>query len=177
MWKSIINYENIYEINEYGEIRSVYTKNILKPYLNNKGYKCIALSKNSISTKFLVHRLVAIHFIPNLNKYPIVLHLDNNKLNTYYENLKWGTYSENNSQAIKDGLNKIPKPDNRIYYGIYDGNNLINISYGINNLKEDIEYPYTTRGLYSNIFRNGIIKYGPYKNMQIKQMIEAIKFY
>jgi hypothetical protein len=177
MWKPIINYEDIYEINEYGEIRRIDSNHILKPYLNNKGYKCISLNKNGISTKFLIHRLVAIHFIPNPNEYPIVLHLDNNKINTYYLNLKWGTYSENNSQAIHDGLNKIPRPDNRIYYGIYNDNDLITVSYGINNLKENIQYPYSTRGLYSNIFRDGIIKYGPYIGMQIKQMIEAIKFY
>lgn len=177
MWKPIINYENIYEINEYGDIRRINTTHILKPYINNKGYKCISLNKDGISIKFLIHRLVAIHFIPNINNYPIVLHIDNNKLNTYYQNLKWGTYSENNAQAIHDGLNKIPKPDNRIYYGVFDKENLINMSYGINELKENIKYPYSIRGLYSNIFRNGIIKYGPYQNMQIKQMIEAIKFY
>lgn len=117
MIKDIPGYEGIYTIDEFGNIFN--KDGIMHPYMTNKGYKCIVLCKNNIKKKFLVHRLVALVFVPNPNNYPIVLHLDNVKTNTHYTNLKWGTYSENNSQAILDGLNKIPRPDIRKEYILY----------------------------------------------------------
>lgn len=44
-WKDIINFEELYEISEYGDIRSKKTQKILSPYISNKGYKCIDLNK------------------------------------------------------------------------------------------------------------------------------------
>ena len=177
IWKQINGFEGIYDISENGDVRRVDSGLILNPYISNKGYKCIDLSKNGTKQKWLVHRLVAMHFCANPNNDPIVLHLDNNKLNTHYSNLKWGTYSENNAQAVADGLTIVPKPDNRIYYGVFDNNMDVQfIVHGIDELKTSIEYPYSNRGLYSNIFRGGIIKYGPYTGMQIKQMVPGVIF-
>ena len=34
----------------------------------------------------------------------IVLHLDSNKKNKHYTNLKWGTISENTKQAVDEGM-------------------------------------------------------------------------
>lgn len=121
MWKDIIGFEGIYKINEYGTVINLLLKKEMKPYFNNKGYKCIDLSKDGKKYKFSVHRLVAIHFIPNPLGLPIVLHNDNIKTNTHYTNLRWGTYSENNRQAIQDGLNSVPRPDNRKFYELYNG--------------------------------------------------------
>ena len=85
MWKYI---SKDYIINEYGIIKNCKTNHILSPYINNRGYKIIDLSINHQRQKYLVHRLVALCFIPNPYNYPIVLHIDNNKLNCYYQNLK-----------------------------------------------------------------------------------------
>lgn len=120
MWKDIIGFENLYKINEHGDVFSIRSQKIISPYITNKGYKMIDLNMNGKKYKFLVHRLVAMHFIPNPYNHPIVLHKDNVKLNTYYENLSWGTISENNAQAIRDGLNSIPRPDTRLYYEVYN---------------------------------------------------------
>lgn len=176
MWKDIINYEGIYQINEYGDIISVGTGRILSPYINNKGYKMIDLQKNGVRERFLVHRLVAIHFVPNPENLPIVLHKDNNRLNIYYTNLKWGTYSENNSQAIRDGLNTVPKPDNRKYYEIYNSDEKI-ICYGVNEIIDNIGFGNDTN-VRNIIFRNSIIKQGPYSGYKIKkkQIIKPIYF-
>lgn len=120
MWTDIIGFEQYYQINEYGDILSKTTNQMLSPYVNNKGYKCIDLYNNGIVKKCLIHRLVALHFVPNPNNYPIVLHRDNVKLNTYYKNLERGTCSQNNAQAIRDGLNKVPRPDNTKIYEVYN---------------------------------------------------------
>ena len=173
MFKKLLNFSN-YIIDENGNVFNINGKQ-LSPYVNNKGYKMIDLINDTgTRSRFLVHRLVAILFVPNPENYPIVLHLDNNKLNTNYTNLKWGTYSENNAQAIKDGLNKIPRPDNRVYYQLYNDNEIITC----NGLKEIIELNgYGNDSMFRNyIFRNTSITNGKYKGYKITNKIRPIIF-
>ena len=175
MVKEIKGFEN-YTTDEYGTITNKNTGVILKPYLNNKGYKVIDLIKNKKKYKFLVHRLVALNFIPNINNYPIVLHLDNNKLNCHVSNLKWGTYSENNAQAIRDGLNVVPRPDNRKRYIISNG--IYDKTIECNGAKEVIEkIGYGSESVVRNLlFRQDKIKQGPYTGYFVKKVIVPIKF-
>lgn len=129
----------------------------------------IDLQKNGIRERYLIHRLVAIHFVPNPLNLPIVLHKDNIKTNTYYDNLKWGTYSENNSQAIRDGLNTVPRPDNRKYYDLY--NELIPdkiLCHGVNEIILNIGYG-TDSTIRNYIFRNSSITNGKFKGYKIRK--------
>lgn len=68
------------------------------------GYKLINLSKNGKATSFRVHRLVADHFIPNVDNKPFVNHLDGDKTNNKVENLEWATEKENSEHAVASGL-------------------------------------------------------------------------
>lgn len=73
----------------------------------NTGYHRVVIY--TTGTKFarcFIHRLVAIHFIPNPEKKPFVLHRDNDPSNNHVSNLRWGTQSENIQQASDDGLFK-----------------------------------------------------------------------
>lgn len=168
MWKNILGYENLYMINEYRDIFSLKSNQYIKPYISNKGYKLIDLSKNGVRRKYSIHKLVAIHFVPNPNNFPIVLHKDNIKTNTYYENLIWGTYSENNSQTIKDGLNKVPKPDNRKHYLLSNGSDNI-ICYGVSKVTNIINYntDSSTRNL---VHRHSVINNGPYTGYTVSRI-------
>ena len=86
IWKDVIGYEGLYQISNTGRIKSLekYVKNhnkllkksekILKPQIIKKGYLRIGLSKENVSKKFLIHRLVAETFIPNPNNKPQVNH-------------------------------------------------------------------------------------------------------
>lgn len=97
-WQKIKQNEN-YSINESGEVRNELTGKIKKPYRNKQnGYWCVDLYKDNKSTKYPIHRLLADAFIPNPQNKPTVDHKDGNRENNSLKNLRWATYSEQNSR-------------------------------------------------------------------------------
>ncbi len=56
------------------------------------------------SKSYLVHRLVALSFIPNPENKAQVNHIDGNRSNNYYKNLEWNTNAENMKHAHDTGL-------------------------------------------------------------------------
>ena len=104
-WKDVVGYEGLYKISSNGEIYSLISGKERKLKISkSNGYVLVDLYKDGIGKWYRVHRLVAEAFIPNPNNLPIVMHLDNNKQNNHYTNLKWGTISENTQQAFDDEL-------------------------------------------------------------------------
>lgn len=98
VYKNIKEYDDIYRASSLGNIKSLRTNKILNQHIGVNGYKTVALRKNSDDVKpkiFYVHRLLALTFIENENNYPVVDHIDGNKLNNDLSNLRWSTYSEN----------------------------------------------------------------------------------
>ena len=81
--------------NQTGEIK------LLKQSVNSFGYKQINLYKDGKMKRYLVHRLVAIAFIPNPNNLPVVNHKDECKSNNNVNNLEWCTYEYNNNYGTK----------------------------------------------------------------------------
>lgn len=73
-----------------------------KPTLSNKGYLFLSLRNESGRKQQRIHRLVALHFVPNPDpiKYNVVNHLDGNKQNNHYTNLEWTDVKGNNKHAI-----------------------------------------------------------------------------
>jgi hypothetical protein len=109
IWKDIKNYEELYQISNFGRIKRLKNnrtmkEKILKPYINN-GYYKLLLYKKGISKRYSVSRLVSMNFIPNPKNKPQVNHIDGNKLNNKVDNLEWCTISENQKHAFKLGLN------------------------------------------------------------------------
>jgi hypothetical protein len=104
---------NSYYISSYGQIKNALTGRILKQYplvrdvkTENVYYiiklKFLDMSSNSIRYKnFRVNRLVAWEFCDNPNNFTLVEHINDNKLDNYYKNLKWSTHGENTRNSIK----------------------------------------------------------------------------
>ena len=104
IYRDIPEYEGLYQVSNYGNIKSLPRKRckgcILKPYYPKYGYPHVMLSKNGIQKCYKVHRLVAEVFIPNPDQKPEVNHKNANKSDNRVENLEWCTTFENYAHAI-----------------------------------------------------------------------------
>ena len=108
IWKDIKDYEGLYQISNYGRVKSLGNsqkrkEKILKPEYSNKDYACVHLRKDGKNKKYRIHRLVAEAFMPNPDNLPCVNHKDENKLNNKVENLEWCTHLYN-CHYLKDPL-------------------------------------------------------------------------
>lgn len=105
IWKNIKRYENLYKVSNWGRVKSARNNILLKLHIQKNGYLRVSLSKNGKIKYYNIHRLVAEAFIPNPNNYPIINHIDGNKKNNNVKNLEFCTYSHNNKEARRLGLN------------------------------------------------------------------------
>ncbi len=102
MWKPINDYEGLYEISSYGRIKSLRGKKpkYLKPQNDSRGYLQIGLNKDGIRKNYKVHRLVALHFVDGYFDGAEVDHIDTDRKNNHYSNLRWVTHSENTNNLL-----------------------------------------------------------------------------
>jgi hypothetical protein len=94
IWKTIDNYET-YSVSSFGRVNNNNAGKLLKGSKHLQGYLQVILCKNGERKSFLIHRLVAIAFIPNPENKEMVDHHDNNPSNNSLKNLRWATCSEN----------------------------------------------------------------------------------
>ena len=111
-----------YEVSTYGRVRVKSTGRILKTFGCNSHNKqgqmwqrvTLYFDKEN-KVRMLVHRLVALAFIPNpdpINKIQ-VNHIDGNPENNRVDNLEWSTRCENMQHAFDHNLVTIPHGSSR----------------------------------------------------------------
>lgn len=119
IWKDVVGYEQIYEVSNYGRVRTHKNKKTWSKqynswrywkqrYLkdktpNGRDYR-VALWKDGKVKYYLVHRLVAQAFIPMEIEKSYVNHIDGNSKNNHVENLEWCTKADNNKHAFATNL-------------------------------------------------------------------------
>lgn len=122
IWKDIKGYEGMYQVSSHGRVKSLdrviqlvnggqrtLKGKLISPAPHTRGYVQAPLSKDGVTTRFLIHRLVAEAFIPNPQNKPQVNHKDEVKTNNRLENLEWFTQIENinygtRNQKAKEAL-------------------------------------------------------------------------
>lgn len=114
-WKSNIPGHNYY-ISKSGRVyRYLGNHKWVRISVYSDGKSSDGYLKCKINLKsWLLHRLVATVYLPNPDRLPIVMHLNNNKRDCRVKNLRWGTVLENTLQAWFDGC--LPIPNKLIYY-------------------------------------------------------------
>lgn len=149
MRKKIKDYDNYY-IYDNGDVLNINSNKILSGSIGENGYKYYRLSKNGKKKMFYAHRLVAEHFIDNINNLPVVNHKDGDKLNNNVENLEWISYSDNIKHFHQEI--KINKKNRKIqkYCGDLDGEIWIEVI-------ENSNYKVSNLGRVRNITNNNIL--------------------
>lgn len=115
VWESVKGFASRYVISNKGRIASILTNGkykILKHKITQWGYHSIGLYDGNREYKkkfYMIHRLVALAFIKNLNNYPQVNHIDGNKNNNCVENLEWCTASQNILHSFRIGLKNMDR--------------------------------------------------------------------
>lgn len=98
----IEDYPNYY-VTPDGFIYSSKRDIILKGGLDKDGYSLVTLQHGMLRRTAKVHREVAIAYVPNPNKFPVVNHIDGDKSNNHPSNLEWTTISGNTKHAYSLG--------------------------------------------------------------------------
>jgi hypothetical protein len=149
VWKDIKGYEGLYQVSNYGRIKSlsrliknsnnrITKEKIRKQVYDKDNYLTISLSKNGKISTFKVHRLVAQAFIPNTKNKPTVNHKNGIKNDNKVENLEWATDKEQMEHCIKilgydphikkTYPKKVKRSDGKIYDSIKEASIENNVS-------------------------------------------------
>ena len=135
-WRPVKGYEKLYEVSEKGDVINLKTQRLLRPCVGNlRGFVLVALSKNGKTQSKYVHKLVADAFLkPEKNKFQ-VLHIDCNKQNNHYSNLKGVTISERMEYNTKNET----YPTGMAWINVYSKKGRITVSRLFNSETEALE--------------------------------------
>lgn len=100
VWKDVLGFEGLYQVSNFGRIKSLYNGNVTYGTLNKDGYMSYNLYKNRKRYRKLIHRLVAIAFIPNSENKKEIDHINCIRKDNRVENLRWVTPKENVNNPI-----------------------------------------------------------------------------
>lgn len=89
MIRDVKGYEELYGVDELGNVWSYRNNLVLKPYVNAGGYLKVNLcNRGKVEHKY-IHRLVAAAFVNNPNGYNVVNHINANPQDNRAINLEW----------------------------------------------------------------------------------------
>lgn len=104
-WISVPSTNNLYEVNEYGDVRKVSRGIPLTASVTKVGYKMVSIvfSTDNVQKRY-VHDLISEVFIGKKPLGKEVNHIDGDKTNNKVSNLEYITRSENIKHGLQNGL-------------------------------------------------------------------------
>ena len=84
-----------YLINPRGDIYIKSEYRLMAKNVNTSGYYKVHLTNENGAKQNVLHRLIALNFIPNPRNYQVINHIDGNRLNNDVSNLEWCSYAYN----------------------------------------------------------------------------------
>ena len=103
-WRPIEGYEGLYEVSNFGQVRSLIKGKLLKPTESFNGYYVVNLYLEKKPTTHNVHRLVAVTFLGQPPEGHVVCHGSKGQQCNEVTNLSWGTREKNNGfDKLRDG--------------------------------------------------------------------------
>jgi hypothetical protein len=114
-WRDVKGYENLYQVNRKGEVRSSHKGywEKLSAGIADRGYRHFLLHKDGKRKNVRGCRLVAEAYIPNPDNLPFVNHKDENPTNDCVDNLEWCTCEYNNTYGTLKERQSMNNPKNR----------------------------------------------------------------
>ena len=105
-YKVIMGYPN-YMIAKDGTLKNIKGQ-VIKPRYDKRGYERVNLSFKGSKKTYFIHQLVMNTFSDaNANKYAMIDHIDGNKTNNHFNNLRYITLGENIELALLKRSDKI----------------------------------------------------------------------
>lgn len=92
-----------YFVSRDGKVFREGSSKALIPDVSTKGYMRVTFCIEGVTARYLIHRLVAEVYIPNIDNKEYINHIDNNPSNNRVENLEWCTHSENMKHSHVQG--------------------------------------------------------------------------
>lgn len=94
--------DGLYEVSSEGRVRRASTGRVLAAG-DSSGYRFVMLADGDVRLGRRVHRLVALAHVPNPCGYPVVRHVNGDRLDNRAGNLVWGTTADNNRDNVLAG--------------------------------------------------------------------------
>lgn len=173
IYKPLINYDYIYAVSNYGNLKNIKNNKIKTKRINTNGYYYVSLSKNGKSIVKSLHGLIAKTFLDKKIEDKLIDHIDGNKLNNRIENLRYTNYSDNTKNAYLNNKNLSKKL--RKVFKFNENYKLVKIYNSLSECRKDNNFKYNSKinnlSKYKNLWngfyfelenKNNIVEYNPY---------------
>ena len=109
-WRPIERFDGVYWVSDQGHIGKKNVAGEIRPMSPtrepHRGYMTQRINWKGKRLALSVHREIALAWLPNPERLPLVRHLDDVKDNNLLSNLAWGGARENANDSVRNGTNK-----------------------------------------------------------------------